>query len=290
MKPAPFAYECPSHVAEAVALLAAHGGDARPLAGGQSLVPLLNFRLARPAILVDLNRIETLSRIWVSDGALCIGALARQAAVEADPDVACGWPLLTEAIGHIAHPQIRNRGTVGGSLAHNDPAAELPAVMLALDATMTAQGPQGQRIIAAGDFFAGTMETALAPDELLIEIGIPALPEGTGWGFQEVARRQGDFALVAVAVLMRPAGAGAGGLDARVVVTGTGDGPARMRVAEALLAERGADGDAYEAAGNAAAEACDAADDPHVPAWYRQKLVAVLTRRACRDAAMRMGR
>ena len=271
-------------------MLAAHGGDARPLAGGQSLVPLLNFRLARPAVLVDLNRIEALARITVEDGALRLGAMARQAAVEADPDVARGWPLLTEAIGHIAHPQIRNRGTVGGSLAHNDPAAELPAVMLALDAGMTAQGPQGQRTIGAGEFFAGTMETALAPDELLTEIAVPALPEGTGWGFQEVARRQGDFALVAVAVLMRPGGAGAGGLDARVVVTGTGDGPARMSAAELVLAERGTDADACEAAANAAAEACDAADDPHAPAWYRQKLVAVLTRRACHDAAMRMGR
>ena len=289
MKPPPFAYECPRHVAEAVELLAAHGGDARPLAGGQSLVPLLNFRLARPEVLVDLNRIETLSRIRVSDGALCIGAMARQAAVEADPDVASGWPLLTEAIGHIAHPQIRNRGTVGGSLAHNDPAAELPAVMLALDAEMTAQGPQGQRIIAAGDFFAGTMETALAPDELLTEIRVPALLEGTGWGFQEAARRQGDFALVAVAILLRPSDDGAGGLNARVVVTGTGDGPVRMRSAEAVLAERGTDGEAGEAVGNAAAEACDAADDPHAPAWYRQRLVAALTRRACRDAAMRMG-
>ena len=287
MKPPPFAYECPSDVAEAVELLAAHGGDARPLAGGQSLVPLLNFRLARPAVLVDLNRIETLSRIRVSDGALCIGAMARQAAVEADPDVARGWPLLTEAIGHIAHPQIRNRGTVGGSLAHNDPAAELPAVMLALDAEMTAQGPQGQRTIAAGDFFAGTMETALAPDELLTEIAVPALPEGTGWGFQEAARRQGDFALVAVAILLRPTGSGQ--IDARVVVTGTGGGPVRMRSAEAVLAERGTDGEAGEAVGNAAAEACDAADDPHAPAWYRQRLVAALTRRACRDAAMRMG-
>ena len=163
MKPAPFAYECPSDVAEAVALLAAHGGDARPLAGGQSLVPLLNFRLARPAVLVDLNRIEALARITVEDGALRLGAMARQASVETDARVARGWPLLTEAIGHIAHPQIRNRGTVGGSLAHNDPAAELPAVMLALDAEMSAQGPQGQRTIAARDFFAGTMETALAP-------------------------------------------------------------------------------------------------------------------------------
>ena len=287
MKPAPFAYECPSDVAEAVALLAAHGGDARPLAGGQSLVPLLNFRLARPAVLVDLNRIEALARITVEDGALRLGAMARQASVETDARVACGWPLLTEAIGHIAHPQIRNRGTVGGSLAHNDPAAELPAMMLALDAGMTAQGPQGQRIIAAGDFFAGTMETSLAPDELLTEIAVPALPEGTGWGFREAARRQGDFALVAVAILLRPTGSGQ--IDARVVVTGTGDGPVRMRSAEAVLTERGTHGDACEAVGNAAAEACDAADDPHAPAWYRQKLVAALTRRACRDAAMRMG-
>ena len=288
MKPPPFAYECPREVEEAVALLAAHGGDARPLAGGQSLVPLLNFRLARPAVLVDLNRIAALGRIRVEDGALRIGAMARQAAVEADPDVARGWPILPAAIGHIAHPQIRNRGTVGGSLAHNDPAAELPAVMLALDAEMIAQGPRGRRAIPAADFFAGTMETALRLDELLTEIRVPALPDGIGWGFQEAARRQGDFALVAVAVLLRPAGAGQ--IDARIVVTGTGDGPARMEAAEAIVVERGTDADACAAAGDAAAAASEPADDPHAPAWYRQKLVAALTRRACREAAMRMGR
>ena len=215
--------------------------------------------------------------------------MARQAAVEADPDVARGWPLLTEAIGHIAHPQIRNRGTIGGSLAHNDPAAELPAVMLALDAEMTAQGPEGARTIQADDFFAGTMETTLAPDELLTEVRVPALPDGSGWGFREAARRQGDFALVAVAVLLRPSGA-AGDIDARIVVTGTGDRPQRMHEAEAVLAGQGTGGDACEAAGNAAAEASEPADDPHAPAWYRQKLVAALTRRACREAAMRMGR
>ena len=289
MKPPLFAYECPTEVADAVALLAAHGADARPLAGGQSLVPLLNFRLARPAVLVDLNRIAALGRIAVEDGTLCIGAMARQAAVEADSAVARCWPLLTEVIGHIAHPQIRNRGTVGGSLAHNDPAAELPAVMLALDAEMTVQSPAGVRTVQAVDFFTGTMETALAPDELLIEIRVPALPEGTGWSFQEVARRQGDFALVAVAVLLRPSSS-ASGIDARVVVTGTGDGPARMREAEAVLAEQGTDGDACEAAGNAAAQASEPADDPHAPSWYRERLVAALTRRACREAATRMGR
>ena len=290
MKPPPFAYECPTEVADAVALLAQHGADARPLAGGQSLVPLLNFRLARPAVLIDLNRIAALRHITVGDGTLRIGAMARQAAVEVDPDVARGWPLLTEAIGHIAHPQIRNRGTIGGSLAHNDPAAELPAVMLALNAEMTAQGPDGARNIQAEDFFAGTMETALASDELLTEISVPELPEGTGWAFQEAARRQGDFALVAVAVMLRPDGTAGDGIDARVVVTGTGEGPARMTEAETVLAERGTDGDACEAAGNAAAEVSDPADDPHAPAWYRKRLVAALTRRACGEAATRMGR
>ncbi len=288
MKPPPFAYECPTEVADAVALLAAHGGDARPLAGGQSLVPLLNFRLARPAMLVDLNRIEALRSVAVEGGVLRIGAMTRQAEIEADAAVARGWPILTEAIGHIAHPQIRNRGTVGGSLALNDPAAELPAVMLALDAEMRAQGPVGQRSIAAHDFFAGTMETALAPDELLTEIRVPALPAGTGWGFEEAARRAGDFALVAACVLLSPGTDG--GLAARVVLTGIGAGPARAREAEAILAERGWGADACEAAGAAAAAASEPADDPHAPAWYRRRLVAALTARASRRALQRMGR
>ena len=287
MKPPPFAYECPTDVAEAIALLAAHGEDARPLAGGQSLVPLLNFRLARPAVLVDLNRIEALGPVAVEGGALGIGAMARQAQVEADPAVARGWPILSEAIGHIAHPQIRNRGTVGGSLALNDPAAELPAAMLALDAEMCAQGPAGPRTVGASDFFAGTMETALAADELLTGIRVPALPAGTGWSFREAARRQGDFALAAVAVLLRPGG---GGIDARVVVTGTGAGPARIEAAEAILAERGAEGDACAAAGLAAAEAIEPMDDPHAPAWYRRRLVAALTKRAGLEAGARMER
>ena len=286
MKPPPFAYESPTEVADAVALLAAHGADARPLAGGQSLVPLLNFRLARPAVLVDLNRIAALANVAVEDGTLRIGAMARQAAVEAAPAVARGWPILIEAIGHIAHPQIRNRGTIGGSLAHNDPAAELPAVMLALDAEMTAQGPAGTRAIAAGDFFTDTMETALAADELLTRIAVPALPEGTGWSFHEAARRQGDFALVAACVLLRPASGG--GLDARVVVTGIGNGPVRVPAAEAILAAPGAAGDACEAAGAAAAEAVEPMDDPHAPAWYRRRLVAALTARASMEAATGM--
>ena len=160
--------------------------------------------------------------------------------------------------------------------------------MLALDAEMCAEGAQGQRTIGAGDFFAGTMETALEAGELLTGIRVPALPKGTGWSFREAARRQGDFALAAVAVLLRPAGTSA--IEARVVVTGTGAGPARIEAAEAILAERGAEGDACAAAADAAAEACEPMDDPHAPAWYRRRLVAALTRRAGLEAWARMER
>ncbi len=288
MKPPPFAYESPTALAEAVGLLAAHRPDAKPLAGGQSLVPLLNFRLARPEMIVDLNRIEALGHVTVTDDALRIGAMARQAAVEADPAVARRWPMLPEIIGHIAHPPIRNRGTIGGSLAHNDPTAELPAAMLALDAEITATGPGGTRTVAAEAFFAGALTTALAADELLTEITVPAVAEGTGWSFHEIARRQGDFALAAVVVLLTPDGSGCG--DARIVVTGVGDGPARIRPAEAILVERGADDEACKAAAGTVSEAIDPTDDPHAPAWYRRKVAETLTLRACRQAVQRMAR
>ena len=288
MKPPPFAYESPTELARAVGLLATHRPDAMPLAGGQSLVPLLNFRLARPAMIVDLNRIAALGRVAVKGGALRIGAMVRQAAVEADPAVARGWAMLPEIIGHIAHPPIRNRGTIGGSLAHNDPAAELPAAMLALDAEITATGPNGTRTVAAEVFFAGALTTALAPDEILTEITVPVLTEGTGWSFREVARRRGDFALAAVVVLLAPGGNGC--TDARIVVTGVGDGPARIRPAEAVLVERGIDDEACEAAAGAVSAAIDPADDPHAPAWYRRTVAETLTRRACRQAARRMAR
>jgi len=288
MKPPPFAYECPTEPAEAVRLLAAYGAEARPLAGGQSLVPLLNFRLARPSALIDLNRIEALAHITVTNGALRVGAMARQATVGDDPEIARRWPLLAEAIGHVAHPAIRNRGTVGGSLAHNDPAAELPAAMLALDATMTVLGPGGTRTVAAQAFFVDALTTTLAPDELLIEIAVPAPVRGSGWSFLEVARRHGDFALAAVAVSLAP---GEGGCDAaHVVVTGTGGGPARIRPAETILVERGVGAEACDAAAAAVARAVAPQDDLHAPARYRRALAETLTRRACRQAADRMAR
>ena len=288
MKPPPFAYECPTEPAEAVRLLAAHGAEARPLAGGQSLVPLLNFRLSRPSALIDLNRIEGLAHIAVADDTLRIGAMARQAAVEDDPEIAHRWPLLVEAVGHVAHPAIRNRGTVGGSLAHNDPAAELPAAMLALDATLTTLGPGGTRTVAAEAFFVDALTTALAPDELLTEVAVPAPARGSGWSFLEAARRHGDFALAAVAVSLAPGERGCAA--ARVVVTGTGGGPVRIRPAEAILVERGGDAEACAAAAAAVGRAVAPQDDLHAPARYRRALAETLTRRACRQAAGRMAR
>jgi carbon-monoxide dehydrogenase medium subunit len=287
MKPPPFAYEDPTDVAQAVRLLAAHQPDAKVLAGGQSLVPLLNFQLARPKVVVDLNRIEALRGIVVSDGRLRIGAMARQSQVEAHPEINHLWPMLPEIIGHIAHPQIRNRGTIGGSLAHNDPAAELPAAMLALDAVMTVIGPNGSRTIAAEEFFVETLTTALAPDELLTDIAVPALAEGTGWSFREIARRQGDFALVAVVVVLTPDGDRCA--DARVVVTGVGDKPARIRTAERILVDRGLGDEARAAAAAAVPEAIAPGDDLHAPAWYRRKVAETLTLRACQEAVQRLG-
>src|SRR5439155_80439 len=204
MKPAAFDYFTPTTVPEALALLAEHGGDAKPLAGGQSLIPAMNFRLARPAVLVDLNRIAELAyvRAGGKDAGLVIGAMARQRAVERSDVVARAAPLVAEAMPSIAHPQIRNRGTVGGSVAHADPAAELPAVMLALEARFRAQSSTGERSIPVAEFFKGMLETALAPGELLVEIAVPALPARTGTAFLEMARRHGDYALVGVAAVV----------------------------------------------------------------------------------------
>src|SRR2546422_680397 len=176
MKPAPFDFFAPATLDEALGLLAEHGGDAKPLAGGQSLIPAMNFRLARPAVLVDLNRISELVYVRAESG-VAIGAMTRQRVVERSDVVARAAPLLAEALPSIAHPQIRNRGTVGGSIAHADPSAELPAVMLALEARFRAQGSTGERSIPAAEFFKGMLETALAPGELLIEIALPPLPD-----------------------------------------------------------------------------------------------------------------
>jgi CO/xanthine dehydrogenase FAD-binding subunit len=279
MKPAPFEYVDARSLDETVALLGRHGDHARLLAGGQSLVPLMNMRLARPRVVIDLNRVESLAYVRETDGGLAIGAMTRQAAAEQSRQVADRWPLLVEALGLAGHPAIRNRGTVGGSLAHADPAAELSAAVLALDGRLTLAGPRGQRTVEARAFFRGALTTAMAPDEILTEVAFPPLPSRTGACFLEVARRHGDFALVAVAAV---ATLDATGLcaHARLAFAGVGATPLRAERAEALLVGRGADAALFAEAARAVSEGLAPESDLHASADYRREVAGVLTRRA----------
>ena len=242
MKPPDFEYARPTTIADAVSALAASGGEGKVLAGGQSLVPLLNFRLASPGLLVDLNRIAELSHITLEGNVLRVGSMTRMRALETDPTVAQRFPLLAAAAHWVGHVQIRNRGTVGGSLAHADPAAEVPAVALLVDAELVAAGPEGERRIPADEFFQGFLFTALAEDEILTEVRFPLPATGSRWGFREFAHRRGDFALAGAAVLLPVAANAAsdadGAADTRIVVFGTSDRPRRSERAEAALAGR----------------------------------------------------
>ena len=298
MRPAPFDYVAPRTVEEALELLARHGDEAKLLAGGQSLVPMMNMRLVRPAVVVDLNRVAALGALREDAGGLRLGALVRQHALERDGRVARAAPLLVEAAPVIGHLQTRARGTVGGSLVHADPAAELPACMIALDAVLHLRSARGARACRAGDFFRGLLTTALEPDELLVEIELPgpsassgpAAPSGsvalrTGHGFAEVARRHGDFALVgACAVLALDAGGVC--RDARLVIFGAGDRPHLARAAEALVGERVAAARLAEV-GRAGGGEIDARDDLHATAGYRRHVAAGLAARALGQAAAR---
>ncbi len=280
MKPAPFLYFRPATVEEAVALLAEHGDEAKPLAGGQSLIPAMNFRLARPGALVDLNWIAELSYVRSQRDGLVIGAMTRQRTVERSEEARRVAPLVSEAMPFVAHPQIRNRGTVGGSIAHADPAAELPAVMLALEARFRARSHAGERSIPAGEFFKGALETALGPDELLVEIALSRRPPRSGHAFMEVARRHGDYALVGVAAVVTLDPGGRCGA-ARIALVSVGDGPVLATRAAALLVGAEPTADAIRAAADAAArQDIDPPADIHASAAYRRQLTAVLTRRA----------
>jgi carbon-monoxide dehydrogenase medium subunit len=282
MKPPDFEYARPTSLDAAVAILAASAGEGKVLAGGQSLVPLLNFRLAAPALLVDLNRVAGLAFLERAADRLRIGAMTRSRALELDPIVRQTIPVLAAAAAWVGHVQIRNRGTVGGSLAHSDPAAELPAICLLLDAELVVVGPQGQRMIPAAEFFAGFLTTTLGEDEILTEIRLPIPAPGTRWGFREYAQRRGDFALAGAAVTLPPRGGEAGELP-RVVVFGLADRPVRATAAEKLLDGRAATADDLaEAARLAAKEAT--ADDPRPDAAYRRTLTETLVRRALGDA------
>ncbi|HEU4559734.1 MAG TPA: xanthine dehydrogenase family protein subunit M [Longimicrobium sp.] len=279
MKPAAFDYHRAESVEHALELLQQHGWDAKLLAGGQSLVPAMNFRLAAPAVLIDLNRIPGLDYLRVEDGVLRIGAMARQHAAERSGDVAAAAPLIAQALPYVAHPQIRNRGTMGGSIAHADPAAELPAVMLALGARFRVFGPGGTRTVAADDFFTGLFATALEHDEMLGEIEVPVAGPGSGHAFIEISRRHGDFALagLAASVQLDDDGRCAG---ARIALLGVGEGPALAHGAAAALQGTEPTSDAIRAAADAARADVDPPYDIHASADYRRHLVGVLVSRA----------
>ncbi len=285
MKPAPFRYLAPRSVEETLAMLAEHGDECKLLAGGQSLVPMMNFRLATPSILVDLNRVQQLDTIR-QDGGLVLGAMTRQRRLERDPEVARCAPLVAETMPYVAHPQIRNRGTLGGSLAHADPAAELPAVMLALGARLRVRNSKREREIAAGDFFVGVMTTALQADELLVQVSIPPLPSRAGWSFQEIARRHGDYALVGAATLLTLDERDRC-CDVRIVLMGLGTKPVMLERAALLLIGNEPTPEAIQAVARAADREIDPPTDIHASAEFRRSLARTLVRRTLETAVRR---
>lgn len=282
MKPAKFDYHAPATLDAAIGLLQRYNGEARLLAGGQSLLPMMNFRIVTPAAIVDLNRILNLAYIRAENGTVRIGAMTRHRAVEFSPIVAERLPLLAEAIKLVAHLPIRSRGTIGGSLAHADPAAELPMVLQALEGEVVARGPKGERIIKAADLFEGMLTTSLADDEIISEVRIPAMPARAGFAVEEFARRRGDFAIAAVAAVVERDGERC--TKARLATAGVGPASIRLAAAEAIV-ERGGLGDAaIDAAAAKAAELVSPQSDQQGSADYRRHLTRVLTARALRRA------
>jgi carbon-monoxide dehydrogenase medium subunit len=285
MKPAPFKYYAPTTIEEALAHLAEHGYDAKPLAGGQSLIPTMNFRLCQPAALVDLNNVSELFYVRPDqDGGVRLGAMTRHSDVERAPLVAERAPLIHEAVPYIGHPQIRNRGTFGGSVAHADPASELAAVSVALKARFRLRSQSGERWVPADEFFLGPFFTALDVGELLVEVALPAMPPRSGWSFHEISRRHNDFALVGIAALVT--------LDdanqcqgARLVFLSVGDAPVVAHKAAETLAGQAPTLEAIRAAAETAAnDDIDPVGDIHASAKYRRHLAQVLARRALTQA------
>jgi carbon-monoxide dehydrogenase medium subunit len=289
MKPAQFDYHAPTTVEEAIALLARYGGEAKLLAGGQSLMPLMNFRLARPAALIDLNAIPSLAYIREDDGNVRFGAMTRQRAIEFSPVVRRRLPLLTEATALVGHLPIRTRGTIGGSIAHADPSAEYPAVLTVLDGTVVARGPRGERVLTPGELFRSYLSTSLGLDEILVEVRLPAMPAGAGFAFEEFSRRHGDFAIVGIAAMVVVAAEGQRCTAARLATAGAGPVPIRLRAAEEILERDGLSEPAIEAAACRAAELVAPDSDLHASAAYRKNLTRVLTARALRRAVARIG-
>jgi carbon-monoxide dehydrogenase medium subunit len=286
MKPVKFEYHAPRTLEEAIAVLARYGGQAKLLAGGQSLMPLMNFRLTRPAALIDLNAVASLSYIREDDGSVRFGAMTRQRSIEFSPVVRQRLPLLSEATALVGHLPIRTRGTIGGSLAHADPSAEYPAVLAALDGTVVVKGPRGERTLRSAQLFQSYLTTSLEPDDVLVEVSVPAMPPGAGFAFEEFSRRHGDFAIVGIAAML--VGQDTRCTAARLATAGTGPVPVRLRAAEEILERDGFSEAAIQAAARRAEELVEPDSDIHASAAYRRNLTRVLTARALRRAVARM--
>ena len=283
MKLPHFDYEAPKTVSEAVELLAEHLDEASVLAGGQSLIPLLAMRLAYPAVLIDINGIAELSGVSAANGWVTIGAMTREYVAEDSETVASTVPLLAAALPLIGHEAIRSRGTIGGSLAHADPAAELPAVARALDAEFVVRGQSGERVVPAAEWFEGFLTTSRRPDELLTEVRFPAAERGTGISFQEVARRHGDFAIVGLAASLTLSDGAIS--DARLAFSGVSDVPVRAVGAEDLLVGEGPSPELFDEAARRATDDIDPPADLHGSSDYRRKVAGALARRGLRAAA-----
>jgi CO/xanthine dehydrogenase FAD-binding subunit len=278
MKPAAFDYIAAQTLEEAISGLGRAGPDGKILAGGQSLVPMLNFRLIRPSIVIDINRIPHLAYVEAIGDVVKIGALTRHYTLETSPVLISHLPVMTAAMRHVAHLAVRNRGTIGGSLSHADPAAELPLMAILLDARIGIQSPRGRRIADARGFFVGSLTTDLEQDEIVTDVEFPMLPIDTGWAFEELARRKGDFALAAVGVTISVRDGNADRV--RIGMMGVGDTPLRATEAEALLGGRAMDAAAIEAAVAAIEAAVEPNSDLHASADYRRFIVGALARRA----------
>src|SRR5262244_1293457 len=283
MKLPAFDYACPATLAEAVALLASRD-EARVLAGGQSLVPMMAFRVASPSLLVDLRKLSDLRRIMIDNSGVRLGAMVRWRDIEDDARLVAAHPLLKAAVSHVAHYQIRNRGTVGGSIAHADPAAEMPGIAVTCDAEIAVVGKSGAHVMQAADFFQGALTTALTSDEIIVEIRLPAWPGDRRWGFEEFARRRGDFAMAAAAVFYDQDENG-NARNAHVGVIGVADRPLRLSAVEDVLNGRAIDAAIIAKAEAAASAAVDPQDDIHASAAYRRALVGTLVERALKRAA-----
>jgi carbon-monoxide dehydrogenase medium subunit len=284
LKLPPLDYASPTSVAEAVHLLAQHQGDAQVISGGQSLMPMLAFRLTTPSLLVDLRRVRGLDRIEIDGAGVTLGAKVRWRDIEEDDRLVAVHPLLAEAVKHVAHYQIRNRGTVGGSLAHADPAAELPAIAVTCDAEVVIAGPHGQRTMPADQFFVGPLLTKLASSELIVALRLPAWPSGRRWGFQEFARRRGDFALAGVALFYDTQADGRI-TSPRIGAFGVDDVPLRLHAAEQALDGRPPEAAVFARAVELVKEAVTPQTDVHADADYRRALLGTMLDRALRQAA-----